>query len=69
MTPEQAAAFIQSQTACAMAEIEAMKSENRMRQIQDHSPAYDEGAFRAVPDAFGIGHNSVVEMFREANSY
>lgn len=68
MTPDQAAAFIQSQTVCALAEIEAMKSENRMRQIQDHSPAYDEAAFRAVPDEFGIGHNAVVGMIREANS-
>lgn len=68
MTPEQTAAFIQSQTACAMAEIEAMKAENTMRALQDFSPAYNETSFRAVPDEFGIGHNSVVEIFRAANA-
>ena len=68
MTPDQVAAFIQSQTVCALAEIEAMKAENRMRQIQDKSPAYDETSFRAVPAEFGIEHNDVVGMFREANS-
>ena len=68
MTPEQVAAFVQSQTACAMAEIASMHAENREREMQGHTHAYDGAAFRAVPDEFGIGYNSVVGMFRDANS-
>ncbi len=67
MTPEQAAAFVQSQTACALAEIEAMKAANVSRDQQGHSHAYGEEAFLAVPDQFGIGHNAVVQLFRDAN--
>jgi hypothetical protein len=68
MTPEQAAAFVQSQTACAMAEIASMHAENREREMQGHTHAYDCCAFRAVPDEFGIGHNSVLSIFQSANS-
>lgn len=64
MTPEQAAAFVQSQTACAMAEIASMHAENREREIQDHTHAYGPEAFRAVPDEFGIGYNDVVGLFQ-----
>jgi hypothetical protein len=67
MTPEQAAAFVQAQTACALAEIEAMKSENRQRELNDYTHAHDDAAFRAVPDQFGIGHNSVLNIFYHAN--
>lgn len=68
MTPEQSAAFVQSQTACAMAEIASMHAANREREMQGHTHAYDETAFRAVPDEFGIGYNSVVRLFQDANS-
>lgn len=67
MTPEQAAAFIQAQTVCAAAEIAAMQAANRAREEQGHSHAYGEDAFRDVPNEFGIGHNSVLELFRSAN--
>ena len=68
MTPEQAAAFVQSQTACAMAEIASMRAANREREMQGHTHAYDETAFRAVPDDFGIGYNAVAVLFHDANS-
>jgi hypothetical protein len=67
MTPEQAAAFVQSQTACALSEIEAMKAENRLAVVQHYTAPYNEAAFRAVPDQFGIGHNSVLNIFYHAN--
>lgn len=57
-------AFIQAQTVCAMAEIEAMKAANRVRQDQGYSDAYGEDDFRQVPDNFGIGHNAVIEYLR-----
>ena len=68
MTPEQAAAFVQSQTACAIAEIEAMKAENQGRIANGYSLAHDEGSFRSIPDEFGIGYNDVVKLFQDSNS-
>ena len=68
MTPEQAAAFVQSQTACAMAEMAAMHAENRHRELNGYTHAHDDDAFRAVPDQFGIGYNDVVKLFQDANS-
>ena len=60
MTPEQAIAFINSQVACAYAEMAAMHAANRAREEQGYSHAYDEEAFRSIPAQFGIDHNSVV---------
>lgn len=64
MTPEQAAAFINAQVACAQAEMAAMHAANRAREEQGHSHAYDEEAFLAIPDRFGISHNAVLTLFR-----
>jgi hypothetical protein len=63
---EQAAAFIYSQTVCALAEIEAMKIANVERAMDNYSPAYDEDAFRAIPEKYGIGHNATIRMLLEA---
>lgn len=65
MTPEQKAAFIQSQVACAQAEIAAMQAENAMRAVLGQSMAYEESDFTAVPLRYGIHHNAVVEFFRD----
>lgn len=67
-TPEQAAAYINSQVTCAQAEMLAMQAENREREMQGHTHAFDAAAFRAVPEDFGIGYNSVVSFIQEANS-
>ncbi len=67
MTQEQAVAFIQAQTVCALAEIEAMKATNRLRQAQGLSDAYGEADFFAVPEKHQIAHNQVVLLFRGAN--
>jgi hypothetical protein len=67
MTPEQIAAYVQSQVACASIEVEAMKAENRLFEEQGYAQVYNEAAFRAIPDQFGIGHNSVVSMFNASN--
>lgn len=58
-------AFVQAQTVCAMAEIEAMKAANRQREIVDASPAYTEDDFRNVPGRFQISWNTVIEYLRE----
>jgi hypothetical protein len=69
MTREQAAAFVFSQSIAALAEIEAMKAANVERMARGHSPAYNEGHFQDISNRYGVSHNSVCEIFREANSY
>jgi len=63
MTDIQKAAFIMAQTASMLAELEAMKAENRQREMQGFSDAYGEAQFLALPDRYGIGHNAVVSFF------
>lgn len=69
MTPEQAAAFIHAQSVCAMAAIQGMIAENQHRVACGHSVAYGEDAFSAIPDQYGIGHNTVCTLFEDANRY
>lgn len=59
MTPEQKAAFINAQAACMLAELEAMKAFNHFRMSIGMALAYDEEAFLALPDKYGLGHNTV----------
>lgn len=58
------AAFVIAQAACANAEIAAMQAENQHRAAIGASPAYTEEHFRAVPDSYQIGWNSVIEYLR-----
>jgi hypothetical protein len=67
MTPEQAAAFVQSQTACLMAEMASMHAENYERQLNNQTHAHDYASFAALPDEYGIGYNAVVSLFQNAN--
>lgn len=67
MTPEQAVAFINTQTICAQAELLAMMAANKEREAAGYSLAYDEDAFSSVPENFGITHNQVVEFFKTIN--
>lgn len=69
MTPEQAAAFVLSQSVCALAIIEGMKAENAHREANGLPIRYGEEAFSAVVDSYGVSHNSVCEIFRSANEY
>jgi len=55
-------AFVMAQTVCAMAELEAMKAANAQH---PNDQPYTEDAFRAVPDNFQIGWNSVIGYLRE----
>ena len=68
MTPEQAAAYVHAQSVCAQAEIAGMQADNQQRLLLGHSIAHDAAAFMAVPDRFGIGCNTIAELFRDANS-
>jgi hypothetical protein len=65
MTPEQKAAYINSQVACALIEMEGMKALNIYRQSRDETIAYDDEAFLDVINRYGIHHNAVVEFFQD----
>lgn len=62
MTDE--AAFIISQSACAMIEAMGMQAENTQRAIQQNSPAYVYDDFTRLIDNYLIGHNDVVHRLR-----
>ena len=65
MTPEQKAAFIMAQAACAIAEIAGMQAENQHRANNGDSVRYGEEAFQGVTARFVIAHNDVISFFRE----
>lgn len=59
MTPEQQAAFVMAQAACAMAEIAGMQAEN----ANYNHPKYLKKDFDAVIARNVIGHNDVISYF------
>jgi len=63
MTDEQKAAYIMSQTVCALAKIESMKAANWMREMKGQTIAYGEDDFLAVPDKYSLHHNAVIGLF------
>ena len=65
MTPEERAAFINSQVACALIELAGMQSENEVRKHHGQSPAYPEEAFQALMKKYLIGHNEVITFFNQ----
>jgi hypothetical protein len=65
MTPEQKASYIFAQAVCAMVEIEAMKAENKYREMRQETIAYDEHSFMAVIEEHGIHHNAILKFFQE----
>jgi len=64
MTPEQTAAYVTAQAACANAEVAGMTAENMQRAALGQSMAYDEAAFVAVIENYSIHHNAVIELMR-----
>lgn len=60
MSPEQKAAYVFSQAACMLVELEAMKLANFERAQAGAAPAYGEQAFRELPDKYALHHNDVV---------
>ena len=69
MTPDQAAAYINAQTALFRCEVEGMIAENQHRVSCDGSIAYGEEAFSACAASWSniIGANAVTLLFNEAN--
>lgn len=64
MTPEQKAAYVMAQAACAMAEVAAMDAENRWLVSVGRTPSYGAEAFEAVITRNVIGHNAVLALFQ-----
>jgi hypothetical protein len=60
MISEENAAFINSQTACALIEMQGMVAANTLREDQGHTIAYDESAFLKLIEKYGIHHNAVL---------
>ena len=63
MTEEQKAAYIQAKTVAAYATIQGMMVTNRERASKDFTEAYDEEAFLAVENEFGISENHLISLF------
>ncbi len=64
MTPEQQAAYIQTQASAALIEAMGMMSENLQRIQRNESIAYPEGSFQDVILRYGIHHNGVIGFYR-----
>lgn len=62
MTDEQRAAFIFAQSVEALAFIEGMKAENKMRELRGESPAYIEKDF--INSVAHLGYNDVIGFLR-----
>lgn len=63
MTSEQQAAFVIAQSVAAFAEIEGMKITNFERIQNGYAPAYDEEAFLAVSNRYGLHQNALIGWF------
>ncbi len=66
-TPEQRAAYINSQVAMFNAEIARMVADNQLSVACGTSPPYGERQFTEVIERYEpvIGHNAVIMFFRE----
>ncbi len=64
MNEEQQAAYIQSQVACAMIEMEGMKANNLIRDGAGYSPLYGKDQFLELIERYDIDHTSVIGLFR-----
>lgn len=58
-------AYLQSQTVCALAELEAMKAANAERTRQGMPSAFFPSAFSDLSARFGIDHNAVISYLRD----
>ena len=63
MTPEQQAAYVNGQAACALIEMYVMNALNHEKMMKNKSLAYDEEAFMKLQEKYCISHNAVVSFF------
>ena len=65
MTPEQRAAYINGQVACALIEMEGMKAENQAAKFRGDPPGYGRNDFLLLIEKYAIAHNSTLGIFHE----
>ena len=65
MTPEQKAAYINGQVACALIEMESMKAENEAAKLRGDPPGYLRDDFLELIEKYAIAHNSTLGIFHE----
>lgn len=63
MTPEQEAAYVNAQAACALIDMQGMVAENAAREHIGLSPIYRMEEFNALITRYGIHHNAVMGRF------
>ena len=64
MTPEQQAAFIHAQAACAMIECAGMQAANRHAELSGQHPPYGHQDFLNIMKSCLVGHNEVLTFFQ-----
>jgi hypothetical protein len=62
MSQEQQAAYIISQSVCAMVEAMSMQTLNKERELKGHSLAYTEEQFLNLLDKYCVNHNAVLNF-------
>lgn len=65
MTPEQSAAYVNAQAACANAEIAGMQAMDRAWAAQGHG-THNDLDYKAVIEKYCISHNAVLTIFEGA---
>jgi len=71
MTPDQAAAFVNAQTAFMNAEAQVMLAENQERELAGKAPANGAEEWQRFHDQWLpiLGVNAVTQLFNEANEH
>jgi len=64
MSPEQQAAYINAQVACALIKTASMTAENHFYMIQKGFPKYGEDKFLDLINEYGIHHNATMGIIR-----
>ncbi len=62
MTESERVAFIASQTACMLADIEGMKALNAYRERRDEAQAYDADDFHGLAKEYGVDRAAVLAL-------
>ena len=61
-TPEERAAYVQAQAACALIAAMGMQAENEQRKVRGESMAYVEDDFHKLLSEYRVHHNAVLEV-------
>jgi len=65
MDKDQRAAFLNSQSVCAMIEAMGMQADNKQREFKGEAVAYPKEAFDGLQVKYGISHNQATALLME----